>query len=65
MEKTSKMVFRNQYEKLSDVQKDLLRKRVIEESGMAYATFYYKFRTTSFAESRMVVFLSIFLLFTH
>lgn len=48
MEKTSKMVFRNQYEKLSDVQKDLLRKRVIEESGMAYATFYYKLRTDSF-----------------
>lgn len=53
MEKTSKMVFRNQYEKLSDVQKDLLRKRVIEESGMAYATFYYKLRTDSFKPLEM------------
>lgn len=53
MEKTSKMVFRNQYEKLSNVQKDLLRKRMIEESGMAYATFYYKLRTDSFKPLEM------------
>lgn len=48
-----KMVFRDHYDKLSDVQKDILRKRVLEESGMAYATFYYKLRTDSFKPLEM------------
>lgn len=53
MEKSTKMVFRDHYDKLSDEQKDILRKRVIEESGMAYATFYYKLRTDSFKPLEM------------
>lgn len=53
MEKSTKMVFRDHYDKLSDVQKDILRKRVLEESGMAYATFYYKLRTDSFKPLEM------------
>ena len=48
MEKSSKMVFRNHYDKLTDTQKDIVRRRVLEESGMAYATFYYKLRTDTF-----------------
>lgn len=53
MEKSSKMVFRDHYDKLSEEQKDTLRKRVIEESGMAYATFYWKLRYDSFKPLEM------------
>lgn len=47
------MVFRDHYDKLTEAQKDMLRKRVIEESGMAYATFYYKLRTNTFKPLEM------------
>lgn len=53
MENSSKMVFRDHYNKLTDTQKDIVRKRVLEESGMAYATFYYKLRTDSFKPLEM------------
>lgn len=53
MEKSSKMVFRDHYDKLSDEQKDTLRKRVLEASGMAYATFYWKLRRDSFKPLEM------------
>lgn len=53
MEKSTKMVFRCHYDKLTDAQKDIVRKRVLEESGMAYATFYYKLRTDSFKPLEM------------
>lgn len=53
MEKSSKMVFRDHYDKLSDEQKDTLRKRVLEASGMAYATFYWKLRNDSFKPLEM------------
>lgn len=53
MEKSTKMVFRYHYDKLTDAQKDIVRKRVLEESGMAYATFYYKLRTDSFKPLEM------------
>ena len=53
MEKSAKMVFRDHYNKLTDGQKDIIRKRVLEESGMAYATFYYKLRTDSFKPLEM------------
>lgn len=53
MEKYEKMVFRDHYDKLTDAQKDIVRRRVLEESGMAYATFYYKLRTNSFKPLEM------------
>lgn len=53
MEKSTKMVFRDHYDKLTDTQKEMVRRRVLEESGMAYATFYYKLRTDSFKPLEM------------
>lgn len=53
MEKSTKMVFRDHYDKLTDAQKEMVRRRVLEESGMAYATFYYKLRTDSFKPLEM------------
>lgn len=51
--KSTEMVFRNHYDSLSDVQKEKLRKRVIEESGMSYPAFYHKLRNDSFKPLEM------------
>lgn len=40
--------FRDYYNSLTDEQKEALRTKVLNESGMAYSTFYYKLRTDSF-----------------
>lgn len=47
-EKNEKMVLRYQYDSLSNAQKEELRKRVIEGSGMSYPAFYYKLRHNTF-----------------
>lgn len=46
--KNEEMVLRHQYDSLSNPQKEELRKRVIEESGMSYPAFYFKLRNNSF-----------------
>lgn len=50
---STEMVFRNHYDRLTDIQKEELRKRVIEESGMSYPAFYYKLRNNSFKPLEM------------
>lgn len=44
----SKMVFKDYYDNLSDGDKEDIRNRILEESGMAYPTFYYKLRNNTF-----------------
>lgn len=51
--KSTEMVFKNHYNLLSEDQKEELRKRVIEGSGMSYPTFYYKLRNNSFKPLEM------------
>lgn len=53
MERNNKMVFRDQYNKLTKLQKNELRERVIKESGISFPTFYYKLRTDSFKPLEM------------
>lgn len=44
----SKMVFKDYYGNLSDDTKEYIRNRILEESGMAYPTFYDKLRNNTF-----------------
>lgn len=43
-----KMVFKDYYDSLSDVDKETVRNLILSESGMSYPTFYYKLRNGTF-----------------
>lgn len=47
-QKMSKMVFKDYYSSLCNVEKEILRNAIMAESGMSYPTFYYKLRNDSF-----------------
>lgn len=46
-QKMSKMVFKDYYSSLCNVEKEILRNAIMAESGMSYPTFYYKLRNDS------------------
>lgn len=48
IEESKKMVLKDHYDALSEEDKVALRQEYIEETGMAYSTFYLKLRTDSF-----------------
>lgn len=48
VEKSKNLVFKNQYQALSDVDKETIRNRWVECTGMSVPSFYTKMRNETF-----------------
>ena len=48
VEKSKNLVFKNQYKSLSDVDKETIRNRWVECTGMSLWSFYWKMRNETF-----------------
>lgn len=55
-----KETMREVYQRLTDEQKEELRKRIMNDSGMSYSTFYYKLRVDSFKPLELELLKQIF-----
>lgn len=49
------MVISDYYKGLSENLKEIFRKRVLDETGMSYSSFYYKLRNHNWRKSEVVI----------